>query len=307
MESRLSTFIIISNITLIISFIQSGYIPASPSLYGAKSIASYTAHVIGANILTLIGNQGDKLITGKMLGFYDLGLYNRAFASANLAVQNIKSVVTEVSFPSLSLINTDEKRLKKNFLKMLRYLSIIGFPVSIFLIVLAKEFILTLYGPKWERAIMPLQILSVMSLRRIVGSPASTLFNAKGKPHIMLRFGMFFTPVYIIAVFMGTAYGIIGVSVSVTLLRTIGGLIIFYLLANELNIRFLQIFSPMTPALKISLLSGVSLFILKWLVHIKSPSLSLIVWGITGGIIYVTLLLTHKELRNDILELIKFR
>ncbi len=296
--------VVTSIVSFPIALLQSQWFPSVLSLKYTREILKYTLHVMGTNILTFLGNEGDTLITGKLLGFRKLGIYNRAYASANLITYNIKSVVQEVSFPALSLLNKDRKKLDNAFLGMLRYISLIGFPLTIGLVVLGKEFILTLYGNQWVEAVLPMQILAIMALRRIIGSPAGIYFNAIGKPEVMFKFGIIFIPFYLISVFVGALYGIVGVAIAVTFIRTIGGFIIFVMVTNEMKTSLVNILAPFLYPLVFSLLMGVVITLSKHLFPISSPVIALVFYGSIGVIFYGIGCMVNPNIRRIILNLL---
>ncbi len=296
--------VFVSILNLPVSFILSRWFPSVPTLKESSKIIKYTMHVVGSNLLTFLANEGDTLIVGKLLGFRELGIYNRAYASANLIIRNVKSVIIDVSFPSLSAVNQDMKRLKDTFLRMLDVLSIIGFPLSIGLIVLAKEFILILYGLKWLEAVLPMQILAIMALRRIVGSPTGTFFNAIGKPQVMLKFGIFFTPIYLISIAIGAMHGIIGVAISVTIIRTIGGMVIFYLLSKEIQYPLTKIFSHMVRPLIFSLVMGAVILFAKSSLSIHNIYLAFFTYFMVGVFIYSIFIFTSPYTRKIMKEIL---
>ncbi len=297
--------IITSIINLPVAFILSKWFPSLPSLKGASEIMKYTIHVMGSNILTFLGNEGDTLIVGKMLGFRELGIYNRAYASANLIISNVKSVITEVSFPSLSAVNQDRLKLRNAFLKMIEVLSIVGFPLTIGLIVVAREFILILYGPKWVDAVIPMQILLIMALRRIVGSPIGTYFNATGKPQIMFRFALFFVPIYLLGVMFGATHGIIGVALSVTFMRTAGGMVTFYLLSRDMKYPLYKLFSHMVKPFVFSIIMGLVVYTVKTIFPVNNIYLALILYACTGVLTYSTLIFLNTGTRKIVMEIFR--
>ncbi len=298
--------LITSFISLPVSFIQSRWFPSLPSLLHAKEILKYTVHVMGTNILTFLGNEGDTLITGKLLGFNKLGIYNRAYASANLIIKNIKSVISEIAFPALSSTNVDKTRTNRAFLKMLEILALLGFPLTMGLMILSKEFILVLYGNQWIKAIIPMQILLIMALRRIVGSPIGTYFNAIGKPQIMFKFGVFFTPIYLLSVLIGAFYGIIGVATAVTLIRTTGGIIMFILLSKEMQQPISRIFSIFKKPFFYSTIMLLGIFLFKKLFLPHNTALTVLILGSIVGIsIYSILILLDSEYRSLVFSFLK--
>ena len=81
----------------------------------------------------------------------------------------------------------------------------------------------------------PFQILLIYAIRYSVGAPIGAVYKAIGRPDINLKIGLSMMPFYILAIIFGSSYGIIGVAIGVTFIRTFFGLVSFIILANILQ------------------------------------------------------------------------
>lgn len=190
-----------------------------------KSIVDYSKHIIGGRVLTKLVNEGDNLIVGKFIGMEGLGVYALAFQLANLVTTNVVVVVNDVFMPLFSKVKSDRLRLVEIYKKMINVLATISFPIITILAIFAEPIILIIYGQTWIDAVIPFQILCLFGLGRSISSPSSSLFNAVGRADISFNFALIFTPLFLLSVYIGSQFSVIGVAVATTLARVLGSII----------------------------------------------------------------------------------
>lgn len=272
-----------------------------------REVSRYSFYVIGANLVNSITAEGDTLLIGKTLGVAQLGVYNLAWQSANIVSRNISGVVGKIAMPVLSASATDQTRLRQAFRRMLRVLAITSFPPLIGLFVTADIFILVLYGPQWTGSVLPLQILIIYALRHSIGSPASVICNAVGRPEIGLRYGLAFVPFYLLSIFIGSRYGIIGVAIGVTLSRTIFGLLQLWVGARLVGERFTGLLSHLVSPLSAAAIMGVIIYLVKWVcAPLPIPKVILLsALMLLGGIIWCVLVIkVFRQQWEEVLQVI---
>jgi PST family polysaccharide transporter len=260
-----------------------------------QRIFSYSANVIGSSLATYILNDGDTLLIGKLLGSSTLGVYNLAWMVANIVPRNISGLTSKLAFPTLSAVSGDMVRLRAGLARMLQVLAIITFPPLIGLFVVADNFILTVYGPHWNEAVLPLRILIIFAIRLAVGSPVAAVYKAVGRPDLGFKLSLAIVPFYLLGIWLGSFYGLVGVAVGVTLVRTLLGSVSFELTARCLQVRFLDVLRPMALPLFASLWMGGSVFLCKLILSQFFPATSLVALLFLvacGGLVYFLLLRT---------------
>ncbi len=211
-------------------------------------IFGYTKHVIGGRVLGKFVNEGDTLIVGKFLGMELLGVYNLAFRFAHIFFANFLPIITNVTMPVFSQIRNNLPRLRDNFTRSLKLIAFVTIPVISFQILFAEPLINLIYGPKWQDAVIPFQILSLFVLFKSVGSPTSGLYNATGKPQIGFYFTLIFTPIFLGSVLFSSIFNsLIITTVIVASVRILGTMTHFFLSGRILKVPG---FSLMAQALK---------------------------------------------------------
>lgn len=104
------------------------------------------------------------VVIGKNFSTETLGYYTRAEMFKNLLSQNIVGVINNVSYPVLSMVQSEKYKLRSNF-KLILFSSmfLISFLLML-LIVLAEPIVIMLIGEKWHQSIVFIQLLSVSAI-----------------------------------------------------------------------------------------------------------------------------------------------
>lgn len=257
-----------------------------------SGIFRYSANVIVGSLATTIGTEGDTLVIGKVLGSQSLGLYNIAWASANMVHRNLISPVSSIALPAYATLVHDIERMKSAFHRMLRLLSAISFPLLVGLFVVADLFVLTIYGPQWIPSITPLRILIIYALRYAIGSPANAVFYAVRRPDLPMKFGLAFIPFYLVCILAGSVYGIVGVAVGVTVARTLFGLIQLAASARLAGSRLGEALRQAAPAGLAACSMGLGVALVRFILDRFAflPLTELVLSVLAGGAIYLALL-----------------
>ncbi len=124
--------------------------------FGSKLLASSLLDTIYGNIY--------PIVIGKFYSAADLGQYSRAKGYANLPSQTLTGVLQQVTFPVLSQIQDDTRRLGNNYRRMLRFTVFIIFPIMVGMAVLAHPLVIALVTDKWAQCVPYLQIICLASM-----------------------------------------------------------------------------------------------------------------------------------------------
>ena len=190
------------------------------SIKEIKSYLSFGAFQMGERVVNYLSANIDYIIIGRFLGPAALGFYTLAYQIVIFPLTKINPIITRVAFPAFSKIQYDNYRMKKGYCKVINYISMISFPMLTGMIVVAPEFIRLVYGPKWESAIIILQILCLVGIFKSLGNPIGSVLLAKGRADIGFYWNIFVVIVVSVAVIVGAHWGIAGVAVAILILQT---------------------------------------------------------------------------------------
>jgi O-antigen/teichoic acid export membrane protein len=190
-----------------------------------KEFLNFGLYQMGDKTINYFASEMDTILIGKLLGTEALGIYKVAKDLTIKPYSVINPIITKVTFPLMSKMNNDIKRLKSLFIKTLGYLSNVNFPVYILLFILAKPIVLILFGDEWIKAIPIVQILSITFALRSIGNPSGVLLLSLGKVNVAFYWGLAKFTLFPLAILLGVPWGMQGVAIAILILH-----ILFYFL-----------------------------------------------------------------------------
>lgn len=181
---------LISNSLFLIQNLRLNPIRFHFRLKETKPFLKIGGFTMGSNLLDFFSRETDILIIGKMLGAESLGVYSLAKLIARKLLTVINPIVTSVLSPLLSSIQKEKERLKASFLKVIKYLAYINFPVYILIAVASKEILHIVYGPAYAESYPVLSFLAFAYCLAALSNPVGSLQIATGRTDIGFKWTM---------------------------------------------------------------------------------------------------------------------
>ena len=126
-----------------------------------RQMFGFSSKLLLTNILTVISQQVQTFIFGKMLHINTVGQFSQANKWNTMGHSFISNTMAQVAQPVLTNSDNEEGRQQRVFRKMLRFTSLVCFPLMFGLALVAHEFIIVTIGAKWEPSVILLQILCI--------------------------------------------------------------------------------------------------------------------------------------------------
>ena len=262
-------------------------------------------NIYGQSFVNYFSNNIDFIITGKILGPQSLAFYQFAYNLPHLVLSHVSAGIENVSFPVFSKLQDERTRLARGFLKSVKYISIVTFPLMAGLAFVAKDFMTTMYGAQWAPAILPLQILCLSGAIRSVTVTIHPVLQAIGRPDITLKYTLALMPIVVVLIIFLSRWGVEGVALGMV------GTSFLYLAvvrtgAHQIGTRLRVFFKSLIPSVVCSLLMVAVLFAIG-----RIPSMDrlfglvrLAVNVLAGGGVYTGIL--WLLFRNDFNDLLAF-
>lgn len=221
-------------------------------LQSFKEVFGFGVKVTGSNLLSTFTNNLDYLIIGKLLSATALGLYYLAFALTDTFRHQIMKVINSVMFPVYSKKTDDLDSIKKYYLLVVKYNSLVVFPIMLYFIIFGDAFLEYFFGGKWSESYMPLKYLSLSVIVHLFVNNITPLLRGVGKPGLEVKNQFIKTAIYLPIIFIGTYYfGLLGASVAILVNKIILVIIDFYYVRKIFHLKF----SEIIKSLKIPLLA----------------------------------------------------
>jgi PST family polysaccharide transporter len=275
------------------------------SLSHANQLFSFGVNQMGSNIVTFLRTQGVVLIIGTHLGSAALGYYHLASRLYMLLISTISQSIGRVSWSLFSRLQSDLPKLKQAFLSVVRFSTVLSWPLFLGLCAIATLLVPVAFGESWRPSVPVLQALAILALLQSITIPMSSLFVAMGRPGLRLQILAVETHVGLVAATLvvkwglgALAWALVAGSVVVTpayfrIVRRMIGL--------ELADHLRRIWPAVTAAL--TMMGGVYAA-MTYLSGNFSANITLLTCLATGGCIYaLMLLILDRHVFTDIKEL----
>ena len=287
------------------------FIPWRPSLVFDKKKFIY--HFSFGYKLTLSGlidtiyNDLYRIVIGKSFSPTQVGYFNQAETMRLFPVQQISTVMGKVTYPFFAKIKTDE-RLKEAYKITMKLVLFVVIPAMLFLIVIAREGFLFVFGEHWLPAVPYFQILAIASIIRPISSYNLNILKVKGRSDLFLKVEIIKKTVGLIALVIGFQFGVMGMVISLTSVSFLWTLINMHYCGVLIKYK---VFEQIKDIAHLFIIGAVSVFAAYWLKNqflFNYESLLLIIFivGVIYAIVYLSLVLFFdRALIKQVLEMIK--
>ena len=225
-----------------------------------KYLWGFGSKLLASGILDRIYSNIYPIIIGKLFSAADLGQYTRAKGYASLPSQSLTGVLQQVTFPVLSQIQDDNKRLGDSYRRMLRFTAFVVFPIMICMATLAHQLVVTLVTDKWAECVPYLQIICFASMWYPIHAINLNLLQVKGRSDLFLRLEIIKKAIVTIAIFACVPFGIFGICIGGVCTSLICLVINTYYTGKLISVGFFKQMSDLTPILLLSLAMGLFVY-----------------------------------------------
>jgi PST family polysaccharide transporter len=101
------------------------------------------------NLVRYWSNHADKVVIGRLYMQSDLGLYNRAFRFVQITNHLITGIFSSVLFPSLKQLIDEKGDANREYLDIVKIITLFNLPVVIILVILPEILVRILWGNDW--------------------------------------------------------------------------------------------------------------------------------------------------------------
>jgi len=191
---------------------------AIPRLNQLRDVLAYSWGVVGSRMLWYLYGTSDAFIVGRLLGQAALGFYSFGLALANMAVEKVAGMSNQVTTSLFGAVQHDHAALRRYLLILTEGFTVVSFPFTIGLALVAEELVWVVLGEKWLPIVAPMQILAISaSYRSVSNIPTQVLFATKdSRPSLWnnVLCVAIFPPAFLVA----SQWGIVGIAMVWALL-----------------------------------------------------------------------------------------
>lgn len=217
-----------------------------------KELVPFSLKVVAVNVLNGVASNVGYFMVGRLLGPTQLGFYHRAYYLLTLPLNRLTEPLNTVFFSAFSHVHEDVAALKEVFLKAVYYVALVACPILTGLFWIAPTFVHVVYGEKWMPSVLPLQIMCLAGILLSVEPIAVSAITARGYVGWEVRRQLLYVALLLIGIFVGSSWGIVGVSSAVLGVSVILPLILQHLLARSVRLSWADCGKVFMPTLMAS-------------------------------------------------------
>jgi teichuronic acid exporter len=183
-------------------------------LRGTRRLLTYGLMVTADRLLNFVYTNADMVIVGRSLGNTTLGLYSVAMGLAEIPLNRVLPIVTQVSFASFSRLQNDPERIRSLVRQSTHAVAFAAFPIFYGMAAVAPFAVPLLLGPRWAPVIVPFQLMCLVLPLKALGPMLPPVVFAIGRPAVnVINVGL--TAVAMtVALLVGVRFGVTGVLIA---------------------------------------------------------------------------------------------
>ncbi len=178
-----------------------------------KSVLRFSSHFLTNQLAWYGYTNADAVVAGRVLGKIALGEYTLAWTIICAPGDKILAIFGRVMPMVLAKVQEDKQALRRYFFLFTEVLTFLIVPATLGLGLIARDFILIVFGSKWASAVVPLQLLCGFMAIHIIAAPTDRLLQATGDARFPARCRFIMLLVLPTAFYLsGTHWGTIGIA-----------------------------------------------------------------------------------------------
>lgn len=229
-----------------------------------KEELSFNAGWLGSDLVAYANKNADYWFVGNTLGTGPLGVYYVAYVIPTLLRRRVTSIGHEITYPIVSRIQDDTRRIKSAYLRVLKLVTFLVVPAMLGLAVVADLAVQIGFGNEWTEAIDPLRVISVAAAVTSIGVVANPIFPAMGRPGILVTTGLGVLVVLGVGLGLSVSVGTLeAVAVAVLVAATVEMVVTLIRLRRLIGIGVREFASAILPIVVSSVAMAASVWALR--------------------------------------------
>lgn len=270
---------------------------ARPRFGEIRRALAFSGDVLGSRVAWYIYSNSDFLMAGRLLGQAPLGTYTLAWTMASTPVEKITNMVTRVTPAFFSAVQHDKAQLRRYLLNISEGLSLITFPASLGMVLMADQFVLGVLGAKWAAAVVPLQLLGIYAALRSITTVFPGILYARRHSRFVMWNTVIAAVIFPLAFQFTSRWGTVGIAATWIVLYPLITAPFMWRTFVAIDLPFRTYCRSLKPALRASLIMILGVVAVRWAMPAWPLILRLATSIFAGAFTYLAVLLIADRQR----------
>jgi O-antigen/teichoic acid export membrane protein len=279
-----------------------------PSLRHARRILSFGMYSVGSNLIVGLGPNGTEIVIGRMLGFDAVAMLGKGRSLITLFQQAIMAFILPVAGAMFARNSRNGDDVGEPFLRVIGYLTAVGWPCFIFMGFMAFPMIDVLFGSQWYAAVPVAQIFCFAYCIALLHSLNNMTLEACGRAKEAFHLQLILYPPTILLVIAAAPFGLLAVAGTTVISATAGLILSYRFLGRVIHICPAQIARAVWKSALVAAISSVPPMIVYFRGGIGPDNalLPLIGTAVMTGLVWLAAIFaTGHEIRHEVVMLLR--
>jgi len=226
-----------------------------------------------SGILDIVFRNLYVIIIAKYFSATMAGLYFFADRIREMVVMQIVGSIQSVTYPALATMQDDNERLKENYIKIVKIMTFVLFPLTLFFAALSDDLFQAFLPEKWWDASEYLSIMLLAWVMIPMHAINVNVLQVKGRSDLFLYLEIIKKIIAVVVISIGFQYGIYGLLIA----QIIGGILAYipnvYFTNKVIGYSMLEQIGDFSPVLLVSVIIAFCVYwmqkILEWNVVVE--------------------------------------
>lgn len=295
--------VVLSAVKSIILWVTSSWRPTLTfSIQSLRSIFAVGVGIMSSAFLNVLFQNIYSFIIGAYYNLSRLGCYTQADKWSKMGIASLSQVVTASFLPLLSGCQDDRNRFHYMMGKTDRFTAYITFPCLILLIVTSEAIFHTLFGTKWDEAILLFQLLSARGIFIVMTSLYNNHITAIGAPKQLVLSETVKDSLAIVAIIATVPFGVEWLVGG----QVIAAIVYFgyslHITAKTTTYKVKSMLQEIMPYTVLSIVSAIPAAALQYFALIDTAIILFVVQCAIFAVIYLSLnALLHSKIQKEVM------
>lgn len=297
--------------SIVLSAVKSGLLwgtsrwrpQATFSMASLRSIFAVGAGIMTSSFLNTVFQNIYSFIIGTYYNLANLGCYTQADKWSKMGVTSLSQTVTASFLPVLSGCQDDRPRFHRMMAKTNRFTAYVAIPCLVLLVLLSEAIFHTLFGTKWDEAIVLFQLLAARGIFVVLTSLYTTQITAIGAARKLVESEVAKDLLTVVAIIATIPFGIEWLVGGQVIAAAVCFVYSQWLVARTTGYRVAAMLAEIAPYAAITLICATPAAAVAYFVPQLHPVVMILAQMLAFAVPYVAInAMLHSRIQHDVLS-----
>ncbi|MCM1111535.1 MAG: lipopolysaccharide biosynthesis protein [Clostridium sp.] len=266
-----------------------------------REMLPFSVKQLLTTLFTHVNNNIFAVLLGRFYTMRETGIYTQGNKWTTMGYSTIFGMINSVGQPVLREASDERERLRRVFLKLLRFTAFVSFPAMLGLAITSRELILLAITAKWLDCVPVMQILCIWGAFYPISTLYANLFNSQGRPGVYMWNTIALGMLQLLCLLTTFRFGLMTMLTAYTTLNIAWLLVWQYFARQQIGLRLADVLRSILPYAAVS--AVVMAVAVAAASFVASPILSLLTKiGVASGLYLLAMRLLNSTVYRETIK-----